>query len=89
MSYEIYKAPTEVFGHLELKPSNYMTENFADEFKIYRLLAQEEIDDIPDGKIVVSGNGDFMIYVGTAKSKEEAQAVIHSYWDAIRQLNAI
>ncbi|MEK5358009.1 hypothetical protein [Paenibacillus sp. FSL L8-0709] len=85
MSDEIYKAPIEIFEHLDIKISDYMIESFGDELKIYRLLTPEEIDDFPDGKVMVSGNGDFMIFVTTCESKKDAEAIIHSYWEAVRK----
>lgn len=81
--------PKEDLEDFEIKPSNYFIESFNDEFKIYRVLTLEEFEEYPDDEVEFSSGGDFIIYIATCDSKDDAESAVHSYWEAVRKLNTL
>ncbi|AUB67269.1 hypothetical protein CSW12_31055 (plasmid) [Bacillus cereus] len=83
---KVITPPLEEFQNYKIKPANYMIQDVGENFLLYRELNEEEPSQSEEMQSRYEGKRYVFLY--NFPSEEEALQAIHSYWDAIKQLNS-
>lgn len=83
---KVITPPIEEFQDYKIKPANYMIQDVGENFLLHRELSEDESSQSQEMQSRYEGKRYVFLYNFT--SEEEALQAIHSYWDAIKQLNS-
>lgn len=83
---KVITPPIEEFQNYKIKPANYMIQDVGENFLLHRELSEDESSQSQEMQSRYEGKRYVFLY--NFPSEEEALQAIHSYWDAIKQLNS-
>ena len=86
---KVIEFPVEESKHLKIKPNNYMIENVDEyNFLLHRELSNNEINIFKAEEMFQYEGKTYLAVLANFPSEEEVLRAIHSYWNAIKQLNS-
>ncbi len=83
---KVITPPIEEFQNYKIKPANYMIQDVGENFLLHRELSEDESSQSKEMQSRYEGKRYVFLY--NFPSEEEALQAIHSYWNAIKQLNS-
>ncbi len=83
---KVITPPIEEFQNYKIKPANYMIQDVGENFLLHRELSEDESSQSQEMQSRYEGKRYVFLY--NFPSEEEALQAIHSYWNAIKQLNS-
>ncbi|WP_382549390.1 hypothetical protein [Streptomyces sp. NPDC057131] len=72
-----------------LKPINYLIQHTCDNYLIHREISTEEEKGYKENDIFVYEGTKYLACIANCPSVSHAELAVNSYWNAIKQLNAM
>ncbi|MFZ7760007.1 hypothetical protein ACO1DG_29430 [Bacillus thuringiensis] len=83
---KVITPPLEEFQDYKIKPANYMIQDVGENFLLHRELSEGESSQSEE--MMSRYEGKRYVFLYNFPSEEEALQAMHSYWNAIKQLNS-